>query len=86
MQDAPNAFAGVSFHCYAGSVDQQDSFQNAFPNKIRDFCNQLDRMLNPFAQEIALTECTGTIGSDYWQDIKVSVSYVWLVILNTDYP
>ncbi|TBU27192.1 glycoside hydrolase [Dichomitus squalens] len=33
MQDAPNAFAGVSFHCYSGSVDQQDTFHSAYPTK-----------------------------------------------------
>ncbi|PFH48236.1 glycoside hydrolase family 30 protein [Amanita thiersii Skay4041] len=53
MQDAGNAFSGVAFHCYAGSVSNQDSFHNAFPNK-----------------EIYFTECTGTIGSDWWSDIK----------------
>lgn len=53
MNDAPNAFAGVAFHCYAGSVDQMDSFHNAYPNK-----------------EIYFTECAGTIGSDWWSDIK----------------
>lgn len=33
MQQAPNAFAGVAFHCYAGNVAQQDSFHTAFPQK-----------------------------------------------------
>ena len=33
MQQAPNAFSGVSFHCYSGNVAQQDTFHNAFPNK-----------------------------------------------------
>ena len=33
MQDAPNAFAGVSFHCYSGSVSQQDTFHSAYPTK-----------------------------------------------------
>ncbi|KAK7441836.1 hypothetical protein VKT23_016497 [Stygiomarasmius scandens] len=33
LQAAPNAFAGAAFHCYQGSVSQQDSFVNAFPNK-----------------------------------------------------
>lgn len=53
MASYGSAFAGVAFHCYEGTVNQQDSFHNAYPNK-----------------EIYQTECTGTIGSDYWQDIK----------------
>jgi len=53
MQAAPNAFAGVAFHCYAGTVSQQDTFHSAYPNK-----------------EIYFTECSGTIGSDWWSDIK----------------
>ncbi|KAL0571506.1 hypothetical protein V5O48_010456 [Marasmius crinis-equi] len=53
LQNAPNAFAGAAFHCYGGSVSQQDSFRNQFPNK-----------------EVYFTECSGTIGSDWWSDIK----------------
>ncbi|KAF8205839.1 glucan endo-1,6-beta-glucosidase, partial [Mycena galopus ATCC 62051] len=53
MQAAPNAFDGVSFHCYEGSVSEQLTFRSAYPNK-----------------EIFLTECSGTIGSDWWSDIK----------------
>ncbi|KAI0030453.1 glycoside hydrolase [Vararia minispora EC-137] len=33
MQQAGNAFDGVQFHCYAGTVGEQDSFHTAFPNK-----------------------------------------------------
>ena len=33
MQQAPNAFDGVAFHCYAGSVGQQDTFHAAYPQK-----------------------------------------------------
>ena len=33
MQQAPDAFAGVAFHCYAGSVSQQDTFHTQFPKK-----------------------------------------------------
>ncbi|KAG7087652.1 hypothetical protein E1B28_013600 [Marasmius oreades] len=53
LQAAPNAFAGAAFHCYGGSVGQQDDFRNKFPNK-----------------EVYFTECSGTIGSDWWSDIK----------------
>ncbi|TRM58245.1 glycoside hydrolase family 30 protein, partial [Schizophyllum amplum] len=53
MNDAPNAFAGVAFHCYAGSVGQMDSFHSKYPNK-----------------EIYITECTGSIGADWWSDLK----------------
>ncbi|KAJ7041147.1 glycoside hydrolase [Mycena alexandri] len=53
MEAAPNAFDGVAFHCYAGTVSQQDTFHAAYPTK-----------------EIYTTECSGTIGSDWWSDIK----------------
>ncbi|KAI0802063.1 glycoside hydrolase [Irpex lacteus] len=53
IQQANSAFAGVAFHCYAGSVSQQDSFHNAFPSK-----------------EVYFTECSGSLGSDWWSDIK----------------
>ncbi|GJE98275.1 glycoside hydrolase family 30 protein [Phanerochaete sordida] len=33
MQQAPNAFSGVAFHCYSGDVSEQDTFHNAFPSK-----------------------------------------------------
>lgn len=34
MQDtSDNVFAGVAFHCYAGTVGQQDTFHNLYPNK-----------------------------------------------------
>ncbi|EJT98616.1 glycoside hydrolase family 30 protein [Dacryopinax primogenitus] len=53
VNDAPQAFAGASFHCYEGSVTDQMSFFDAEPGK-----------------ELYFTECTGTIGSDWWEDIK----------------
>lgn len=53
MKSYGNAFTGAAFHCYEGSVRQQDDFADAFLDK-----------------EIYVTECTGTVGSDYWQDIK----------------
>ena len=34
MQYAPNAFTGAAFHCYAGSVSEQQNFYNAYPNKV----------------------------------------------------
>ncbi|KAJ3488425.1 hypothetical protein NLI96_g2859 [Meripilus lineatus] len=54
MQQASSAFAGVAFHCYGGSVSNQDTFHNSYPSK-----------------EILFTECSGTMGSDWWSDIKV---------------
>ena len=54
MEDNGAAFDGVSFHCYAGSVGDQETFRNAYPDK-----------------NIYFTECSGTIGSDWWSDIKV---------------
>ncbi|KAG6868840.1 hypothetical protein C0993_009377 [Termitomyces sp. T159_Od127] len=34
MQDAGSSFSGAAFHCYAGTVSNQDTFHNAFPNKV----------------------------------------------------
>ncbi|KLO13556.1 glycoside hydrolase [Schizopora paradoxa] len=53
MQQAENAFAGVSFHCYSGDYTEQATFHNQYPQK-----------------EIYFTECTGSLGSDWWSDIK----------------
>ncbi|KZO93648.1 glycoside hydrolase family 30 protein [Calocera viscosa TUFC12733] len=53
INDAPNAFTGASFHCYAGNVQDQMSFYDAEPN-----------------YELYFTECSGTLGSDWWSDIK----------------
>ena len=33
IEQANSQFAGVSFHCYAGDVDQQSNFRNTFPSK-----------------------------------------------------
>ncbi|EJT98624.1 glycoside hydrolase [Dacryopinax primogenitus] len=33
VNDDPNAFAGASFHCYAGTVEDQMSFYDAYPDK-----------------------------------------------------
>ncbi|KAI0917434.1 hypothetical protein AcV5_007918 [Taiwanofungus camphoratus] len=33
MQDAESSFAGVSFHCYDGSVSDQQTFENDYPSK-----------------------------------------------------
>ncbi|KAF8064208.1 glycoside hydrolase [Lyophyllum atratum] len=33
MQDAGDAFDGVAFHCYSGTVSQQDSFHTKYPQK-----------------------------------------------------
>lgn len=53
MEQAGNAFDGVAFHCYEGTVSQQASFTSQYPSK-----------------EVFFTECSGTIGSDWWSDIK----------------
>ncbi|RDB15100.1 Endo-1,6-beta-D-glucanase [Hypsizygus marmoreus] len=53
IQDGGDAFDGIAFHCYGGTVKQQDDFHKKYPTK-----------------EIYMTECTGTFGSDWWQDIK----------------
>ncbi|KAI5119683.1 hypothetical protein M0805_003570 [Coniferiporia weirii] len=65
MQQAGSAFDGVSFHCYAGTVDQQSSFSSQFPSK-----------------EIYLTECTGSLGSDWWSDIKWYMDNLFIGAIN----
>lgn len=37
MQDDASAFAGVAFHCYNGSVSEQDVFHLAFPSTVSCF-------------------------------------------------
>ncbi|CAA7270553.1 unnamed protein product [Cyclocybe aegerita] len=61
MANSGNAFAGVAFHCYGGSVSNQNTFHNAYPSK-----------------EIYFTECTGTLGSDWWSDIKWYMDNLWI--------
>ncbi|EIN08490.1 glycoside hydrolase [Punctularia strigosozonata HHB-11173 SS5] len=61
VDNSPNVFAGASFHCYAGTVDQQGSFISAHPNK-----------------EVYFTECAGTIGSDFWSDLKFNMDNIIL--------
>ncbi|KAJ7106818.1 glycoside hydrolase family 30 protein [Mycena crocata] len=63
MKDAGGSYDGVAFHCYAGSVSNQDSFHDAFPTKARN---------------IYFTECSGTIGSDWWSDIKWYMDNLWI--------
>ncbi|KIM59538.1 glycoside hydrolase family 30 protein [Scleroderma citrinum Foug A] len=61
MQQAGSAFAGVSFHCYQGTVSQQAQFTSVYPTK-----------------EVYFTECSGTIGSDWWSDIKWYMSNLFI--------
>ncbi|TFK18841.1 glycoside hydrolase [Coprinopsis marcescibilis] len=61
VRQAGDAISGVGFHCYEGSVSNQDAFQRQFPGK-----------------EIYFTECTGTIGSDWWNDIKWYMDNLWI--------
>ncbi|KAJ7119298.1 glycoside hydrolase [Mycena crocata] len=61
MQNNGGAFDGVAFHCYSGSVSNQDSFHSAFPNK-----------------NVYFTECSGTIGSDWWSDVKWYMDNLWI--------
>ncbi|EPT00467.1 hypothetical protein FOMPIDRAFT_88424 [Fomitopsis schrenkii] len=65
MQDNEGAFDGVSFHCYAGSVGDQETFRKAYPDK-----------------NIYFTECSGTIGSDWWTDIKWYLSNIFIGAVN----
>ena len=34
MQQAGDAFAGVSFHCYAGTVSDMTEFTSQYPDKV----------------------------------------------------
>lgn len=61
MQSYGSAFDGVGFHCYEGSVANQDAFHQAFPSK-----------------SIYFTECAGTVGSDWWSDMKWYIDNLWI--------
>ncbi|KAJ6612396.1 glycoside hydrolase [Mycena sp. CBHHK59/15] len=61
MRDDGGSYDGVAFHCYAGTVSDQDLFHSAFPSK-----------------NIYFTECSGTIGSDWWSDIKWYMDNLWI--------
>lgn len=61
MQQAPSAFAGSSFHCYAGSPRLQADFGRAYPLKEQWF-----------------TECTGTINTDWWRNIKWNMNNLFV--------
>ncbi|KAH8818882.1 glycoside hydrolase [Flagelloscypha sp. PMI_526] len=65
MRDYGSYFAGVAFHCYSGSVSDQATFHNSYPDK-----------------EIYFTECTGTIGSDWWSDIKWQTANLYIGAVN----
>lgn len=62
MQDAGDAFDGVSFHCYAGDYTDQAEFTSQYPDK-----------------EVLFTECTGTIGTDWWTDVKWDLSNMFVL-------
>ncbi|KAJ6526635.1 glucan endo-1,6-beta-glucosidase [Mycena vulgaris] len=55
MNAAPNAFDGVAFHCYAVRFSGRGLFLQS---------------LIESQGSIYFTECAGTIGSDWWSDIK----------------
>lgn len=64
IEDDATDFSGVAFHCYEGSVSNQDAFHIAFPST-----------------PIYFTECSGTYGSDWWEDVKVGIDLLikyWL--------
>ncbi|KZT69689.1 glycoside hydrolase family 30 protein [Daedalea quercina L-15889] len=65
MEDAGAAFDGVAFHCYAGTVGEQETFHSAYPDK-----------------NVYFTECSGTIGSDWWSDIKWYMSNIFIGTVN----
>ncbi|KAJ6476301.1 glycoside hydrolase [Mycena sanguinolenta] len=75
MEAAPNAFDGVAFHCYAvrlGDVSAQATFHTAYPDKEIYFTGKLfsDYYRPRLRIAIGTSECSGTIGSDWWSDIK----------------
>ncbi|KAL4251921.1 glycosyl hydrolase 30 family protein [Abortiporus biennis] len=61
MEGAESAFAGVAFHCYGGSVEQQDIFADKYPEK-----------------EMYLTECSGIMSSDFWNDLKWDLENLYI--------
>ena len=42
LEQAPDAFAGASFHCYSGSVSNQTAFHDIFPDKVITFAQDMD--------------------------------------------
>ncbi|KJA27047.1 glycoside hydrolase family 30 protein [Hypholoma sublateritium FD-334 SS-4] len=70
MNSYSDAFDGVAFHCYIGSVKNQESFYKAHPSKTST--------MFPSIPAIYFTECTGTNGSDWWSDIKWYMDNLWI--------
>jgi hypothetical protein len=63
----------VAFHCYEGSVGQQQEFTSKFPKaEVYHTGARALLMYDDRQAYMCGTECTGTIGSDWWSDIKVS--------------
>ncbi|KAF8209562.1 glucan endo-1,6-beta-glucosidase [Mycena galopus ATCC 62051] len=58
---------------YAGTVSEQASFHSAFPSKV-------GRFLVGFTAIVRLhfLECSGSIGSDFWSDIKWYMDNLWI--------
>ncbi|QRV81536.1 glycoside hydrolase family 30 protein [Ceratobasidium sp. AG-Ba] len=83
MSSAGGSFAGAAFHCYGGAVSNQDlsigwtcrillqcisSFNTRECHKI---CMQTEVYRIHFPNKVVyMSECAGTIGSDWWSDIK----------------
>jgi hypothetical protein len=76
-----NADAGVAFHCYSGSVGAMTNFHNTHPtsgiwfSKCHTPVISSGRLIRRGWDE---AECAGTVGSDWWGDLKWQTSNLWV--------
>ncbi|PCH36648.1 glycoside hydrolase family 30 protein [Wolfiporia cocos MD-104 SS10] len=79
MEDAGSAFAGVSFHCYAGTVSDQETFYNAYPNKNIYFTECSGTFGSDWWSDIKWYMNNVFIGSvNYWSQSGA----MWNLVLN----
>ncbi|KZO96858.1 glycoside hydrolase family 30 protein [Calocera viscosa TUFC12733] len=79
LNDQYNAFAGASFHCYSGTVDQQMSFYNAFPNKEVHFTECIGTYGSDWWSDIKWDMSNLMIGSPSYMSRSV---VMWAVALD----
>lgn len=73
--------AGMAYHCYAGTVGAMSTFRNAHPTSgiwFSESCAHFacSTLLTGHAQ--CKAECAGTVGSDWWEDLKWQTSNLWV--------
>ncbi|CCM04938.1 uncharacterized protein FIBRA_07135 [Fibroporia radiculosa] len=79
MEDAASAFYGVSFHCYEGSVSDQETFYNAYPDKAIFFTECTGEIGSDWWSDIKWYMDNIFIGSpNYWGQSGA----MWNLVLN----